>query len=414
MLPQNLGSETNIKLPFSFIFFSLLALVLSQVILIANGQLMADGSFRIPAIWSAAHLLILGWALMTAMGAMYQLVPVAFLTKIWNEKFGFIQFGVTAIGITSFAAMLYWAPQKAIIPGILTFLGILMFLFQMLMTLKQQAKGTILTAFVGTALVCLFLTIALGLTLIYCLKTGTGASYYQSFFRTHLLMGVTGWFTLLIFGFSYKMVPMFSLAHGFPMSQAKYVFGLYLSGLVITGLSFFIEGSFLVKLGFFLLLAGFSTFTYHISIIIKKRLKKKLDKPFSFALVAILFGNLIHLAAFILLWTNSFQNFIGPMIYSYLLLWIVLSILGYLYKIVPFLWWTHKYSKEIGKQSVPALKEMMNEKVAVPLFFLYILSAILVFVSLSFKIAILFNVGQLVLSIVFIMMSISILSVIKK
>ncbi|MDP4154917.1 MAG: hypothetical protein Q8929_04695 [Bacillota bacterium] len=414
MLPQNLGSETNIKLPFSFIFFSLLALILSQVILIANGQLMADGIFRIPAIWSAAHLLILGWALMTAMGAMYQLVPVAFLTKIWNEKFGFIQFGVTAIGIISFAAMLYWAPQKAIIPGILTFLGILMFLFQMAMTLKQQKKGTILTAFVGTALVCLFLTIAMGLTLVYCLKTGAGAISYQSFFKTHLLMGVTGWFTLLIFGFSYKMVPMFSLAHGFPMGQAKYVYVLYLSGLVLTGLSFFIEGSFLVKLGFFLLLASFSTFTYHISIIVKKRLKKKLDKPFSFALVAILFGNLIHLAAFILLWTNSFQNFIGPMIYSYLLLWIVLSILGYLYKIVPFLWWTHKYSKEIGKQSVPALKEMMNEKVAVPLFFLYILSAILVFVSLSFKIAILFNVGQLVLSFVFIMMSISILSVIKK
>jgi hypothetical protein len=414
LLPQNLGSETNIKLPFSFIFFSLLALVLSQIIIIVNGQLMASGSFRIPAIWSSAHLLILGWALMTAMGAMYQLVPVAFLTKIWNEKFGFIQFGVTAIGIFTFAAMLYWAPQKAIIPGILTFLGILMFLFQMVMTLKQQSKGTILTAFVGTALVCLFITIAMGLTLVYCLKTGVGAAYYQSFFKTHLLLGVTGWFTLLIFGFSYKMVPMFSLAHGFPMGQAKYVYGLYVSGLVITGISFFLEQSLFVKLGFFLLLAGFSTFTYHISIIIKKRLKKKLDKPFSFALIAILFGNIIHLAVFILLWTNNFQSLIGPFIYSYLLLWIVLSILGYLYKIVPFLWWTHKYSKEIGKQSVPALKEMMNEKIAVPLFFLFILSAIIVFFSLSFKTVILFNVGQLVLSVVFISMSISILSVIKK
>jgi hypothetical protein len=414
LLPQNLGSETNIKLPFSFIFFSLLALILSQIILIANGQLMASGSFRIPAIWSAAHLLILGWALMTAMGAMYQLVPVAFLTKIWSEKFGFFQFGVTAIGIAFFAAMLYWSPQNAIIPGILTFLGILMFIFQMAMTLMKQSKASILTAFVGTALICLFITIAMGLTLIYCLKTGAGATSYQSFFKTHLLMGVTGWFTLLIFGFSYKMVPMFSLAHGFPMVQARYVYGFYVSGLIITGLSFFIEESFLVKLGFFLLLVGFSTFTYHISIIIKKRLKKKLDKPFSFALIAILFGNLIHLTAFILLWTNNFQDFIGPIIYSYLLLWIVLSILGYLYKIVPFLWWTHKYSKEIGKQSVPTLKEMMNEKMAVPLFFLFIISAIMVFFSLSFKVAILFNLGQLVLSIVFIMMSISIVSVIKK
>jgi hypothetical protein len=351
---------------------------------------------------------------MTAMGAMYQLVPVAFLTKIWNEKFGFFQFAVTAIGIVTFALMLYWAPQKALIPGILTFLGILMFLFQMLMTLKKQAKATILTAFVGTALVCLFITIAMGIALVYCLESGAGAAFYQSFFKTHLLMGVTGWFTMLIFGFSYKMVPMFSLSHGFPMVQARYVYGFYLSGLVITGISFFVAEPLLTKLGFFLLLVGFSIFSYHISIIIKKRLKKKLDKPFSFALIAIVFGNLIHLAAFILLWTNSFESFIGPFIYCYLLLWIVLSILGYLYKIVPFLWWTHKYSKEIGKQSVPTLKEMMNEKIAVPLFWLFIFSAIMVFFALALKTAILFTIGQLVLSVVFIMMAISILSVIKK
>jgi hypothetical protein len=143
-------------------------------------------------------------------------------------------------------------------------------------------------------------------------------------------------------------------------------------------------------------------------------LKKKLDKPFSFALVAILFGNIVHLAAFVLLWTRSFTDLIGPLVYSYLLLWIVLSILGYLYKIVPFLWWTHKYSKEIGKQSVPTLKEMMNEKMAVPLFILFIVSAIVVFFALALKASILFTIGQFVLSIVFIMMAISILSVIKK
>jgi hypothetical protein len=414
MLPQNLGSETNIKLPFSFIFFGLIGLVFSQILLLSNGQMLSSGVFRIPAIWSAAHLLILGWALMTAMGAMYQLVPVAFLSKIWNEKFGFIQFFTTAIGIASFAGMLYWSPQNALIPGVLTLLGILMFLFQMVMTLKKQEKPTILTAFVGSALGCLFITISMGITLIYCLHTGVGAEYYQSIFKTHLLMGINGWFTLLIFGFSYKMVPMFSLSHGFPMFQARYVYGFYISGLIITLISFFNDNSILLKLGFFLLLLGFSTFSWHIRIIIKKRLKKKLDIPFSFALTAIGFGNIIHLLAFIMLWTSHFSTVIGPLIYSYLLLWIVLSILGYLFKIVPFLWWTYKYSSEIGKKAVPTLKQMMNEKVAAPLFGLFIFSVITVFFALTFKIAILFNLGQFLLSIVFITMMITILSVLKK
>ena len=414
MLPQNSGSETNIKLPISFILFSLLALVLSQILLLVNGQLMADGSFRIPVIWSSAHLLVLGWALMAAMGAMYQLVPVAFLTKIWNERFGFIQFFVTAVGITSFSAMLYGSPQNAMIPGVLTLIGILMFLFQMFMTLKTQTKPTILTAFVGSSLVCLFITISLGITMIYCLKTGSASEYYQSIFKAHLLMGVTGWFTLLIFGFSYKMVPMFSLSHGFPMVQAKYVYGFYLSGLVLSLVSFFTNNSTLLKIGFLFLFIGFSIFSWHISIIIKKRLKKKLDKPFTFALVAIGFGNVIHLAAFIMLWNQDVNNFAGPLIYVYLLLWIVLSIVSYLYKIVPFLWWTYKYSKEIGKNKVPSLKDMMNEKIVTPLFSIFIVAILIIFCALTFHIAILFNIGQFVLSIVFIIIAISILSVLKK
>ncbi|MDR6998122.1 hypothetical protein [Neobacillus niacini] len=414
MLPQNMGSETNVKLPFSFIFFSLIALVLSQIVLLFNGDLLTGGSFRIPAIWSAAHMLVLGWALMVAMGAMYQLVPVAFLTKIWNEKFGFLQFFITAMGIIGFVGLLYSSPQNAIIPGVLTLIGILMFLFQMVMTLKKQTKPNILTAFVGTALLCLFITIAMGITLIYCLKTGSGAGNYQAIFKSHLLMGVTGWFTLLIFGFSYKMVPMFSLSHGFPMVQARYVYGFYAAGLLVTLIAFLTGTSLLVKLGFFLLLVGFSIFSWHIRIIVKKRLKKKLDKPFSFALAAIGFGNIIHLAAFILVWSQSFNSSIGPLIYAYIMLWIVLSIVGYLFKIVPFLWWTFKYSKEMGKQSVPTLKEMMNEKLVPPLFSLFILSVLIVFSALTFKIALLFTIGQLILSIVLIIIAINIISVLKK
>lgn len=414
MLPQNLGTETNIKLPFSFIIFSLIALIASQILLLVNGHMMTDGTFRIPAIWSAAHLLILGWALMVAMGAMYQLVPVAFLTKIWNEKFGFVQFFITAAGVASFSAMLYLSPQNAVIPGVITLVGIFMFLFQMLMTLRTQANPNILTAFVGTALVCLFLTIFLGITMIYSMTTGILGEHYQAIFKSHLLLGLTGWFTLLIFGFSYKMVPMFSLAHGFPMVQARYVYGIYVSGLVLSIISFFINSSILLMIGFFLLLAGFSIFSWHISIIVKKRLKKKLDKPFSFALSAIGFGNVIHAAAFMLLFSSKFASLIGPLLYCYILLWIVLSIVGYLYKIVPFLWWTYKYSKEIGKAKVPSLKEMMNEKLIVPVLSVFIGSVLVVFLALLLKATILFNLGQFVLSVAMLIIASSIFSVLKK
>lgn len=414
MIPQSKGSETNIKLPFSFIIFSIFAIVISQGMFLFNGESLLAGSFRIPPIWSAAHLFILGWALMIAMGAMYQLVPVAFLTPIWNEKFGFFQFAFTAVGIVCFAGALYFAPQTALIPGIMMLLGILMFLLQMFMTLRKQAKPTILTLFVGSALFCLFFTILIGISLVIGMRTGFLGDYYIPFFQSHLLLGTAGWFTLLIFGFSYKMGPMFSLSHGYPMNLAKFVYIFYALGLIVSILSFFLEQPLLLTVGMFLLLIGFSLFVWHIRIIIKKKVKKTLDRPFRFALLSILFGEIIHLLAFLASVSNTFGRFVAPLMVSYIMLWIAFSIIGYLYKIVPFLWWTYKYSNIIGKKDVPTLKDMINETAAIPIFLGFIIGVFAVAIGLVLKFDILFYIGQTLNTIASLAFGLVILAVMKK
>ncbi|WP_316569838.1 hypothetical protein [Neobacillus sp. YIM B06451] len=414
MLQQHTGNETAIRLPFAFILSGLAALILSQAILLMNGNLVSDGIFRIPPVWSAAHLLLLGWALMTAMGAMYQLVPVAFLTPIWSEKFGYIQFTATFFGIGIFSVMLYVNPPKAFLPGVLALAGILMFIFQMIMTLRKQAKPSILTLFVGTALFCLLTTIVLGILMAWFIKTGDGSAIYGAVFNSHLLLGTAGWFTLLIFGFSYKMVPMFSLSHGYDMKMAKIVYVVYSLGLAALLISFWAENAFLAGTGLAILAAGFILFSWHIKHIISKRIKKKLDKPFIFALLGIAFGAAIHVAALAAWMSGSFSSLIGPLIYLYILLWIALSILGYLYKIVPFLWWTHKYSGEIGKKAVPSLKDMVSDKSAVPLFSMLAAGSLIVFSSILTKIAALFYIGQTAVSISLLAMSVTIILVLKK
>ncbi|MFB6466060.1 hypothetical protein ACE38V_04470 [Cytobacillus sp. Hz8] len=414
MIPQTTGNETNIKLPFSFILLGLAAFIASQIILLIYGNNLIIGSFRIPAIWSAAHLFILGWAVTTAMGAMYQLVPVAFLTPIWSEKLGFFQFFITAIGILWFAHALFHAPETALIPAGLTVLGILLFLLQMLLTLKKQAKPNVLTLFVGTGLICFLLTILLGISLVFSWKTGFLGSYYQPAFKSHLLLGTTGWFTLLIFGFSYKMVPMFSLSHGFTMKMAKWVFITYFIGLVTTVYSFFTNSQLFLILGLGLLFFGFTLFSLHIRHILKKRIKKKLDRPFKFALLSIVWGFLIHLLAVLTALFGHFDDWVAPLMFAYIYLWIALSIMGYLYKIVPFLWWTHKYSKEIGKKNVPVLKDMINDRLAVPLFISDIIGVLLVAISIGIKQTLLFYIGQAIFCLSAIVFSTTIALVMKK
>ncbi|USK48614.1 hypothetical protein LIT38_19010 [Bacillus sp. CMF12] len=416
MIPllANTKNETNIKLPFSFILFSLICLIGSMALILFQGDSIINSQFRVPAIWSAAHLFILGWALMTAMGAMYQLIPVAFLTPIWNERFGFIQFTVTAFGILYFAHSLFHNPESALLPGLITLTGILMFLLQMFMTLRQQAKPNVLTLFVGTALISLLTAILMGIIMVYSMKTGFISDYYQAVFKSHILLGTAGWFTLLIFGFSYKMVPMFSLSHGYSMKPAKYVFTVYAAGLAAAVISFFTEISSLLTIALMILAGGFAFFAWHMLQILQKRVKKKLDYSFRFALLAIPAGLAIHLGAFICSLTGSFESTVGYLAFAYLLLWVALSILGYLFKIVPFLWWTWKYSNEIGKKSVPSLKDMMNDKAAIPVLSAFILGILSVTVSIAYKHLVLFLSGQILTAGASIVFCYLIISVLKK
>lgn len=413
MFPQITSSETNIKLPFSFIIYGLLAFVVSQILILISGKEIAEGIFRIPSIWSAAHLLVLGWALMVAMGAMYQLVPVVFLTPIWNETFGFIQFGIYAIGVTGFAISLFGAPAYMIYTGSLALLGILMFIFQMYMTIKSQKSKNILTVLVGSALASLLITITLGILLVSNLTFGIGIDHLK-ILKSHILFGITGWFTLLIFGFSYKMAPMFSLSHGFSMKLSKPIYITYICGLLLTISSIIYSVQVLFQIGLLVLFIAFTIFLYHIYTIYKKRLKKKLDKPFAFSLIAIIFGAVIHFISVILSFFPNHYELFGVLIYLYLFMWIVFSILGYLYKIVPFLWWTHKYSEKMGKQNVPTLKQMMNEKIVVPVFSSLVVGVLVVALSIITHVTVLFYVGQLAIVIASIIYSANVLNVLRK
>jgi Ca2+/Na+ antiporter len=65
--------------------------------------------------------------------------------------------------------------------------------------------------------------------------------------------------------------------------------------------------------------------------------------------------------------------------------WIIFSMLGYLYKIVPFLYWTYKYSEKVGKENVPMLKDMMNENLVNVLYVSFTISVLGMIVSVAFQ-----------------------------
>ncbi|WP_338472419.1 hypothetical protein R4Z10_06645 [Niallia sp. XMNu-256] len=365
---SNMKSDTNVKLPLSFIVFALIAFAASQIILFFNSSELLEGMFRIPKVWMSAHFLLLGFAVMTAMGAMYQLIPVTFLTSIWNQRLGFVQFFITAIGLTSFAILLGYRTNIAVYGGALVVIGILIFIFQMAKTIAKLEKASTMAAFVISALACLLLTITAGFLLAWNLAFGELFDHV-SILLSHMTLGLAGWFTLLIMGLSYKMVPMFSLSHGFTNKWADPAFYTYLTGLAVTIISYWVTIPSLRAVGLLLLFLGYGFFALDMKEVLSKLVKKKLDKPFSFSITAIWNGLIMHFVALLAGISNlNSENVWGWIIYLYMMTWIIFSMLGYLYKIVPFLYWTHKYSEKVGKEKVPTLKEMMNEKLGAVLY----------------------------------------------
>src|SRR5699024_6493545 len=271
-----------------------------------------------------------------------------------------------------------------------------------------------MTGFVLGAISCFFLTIAAGFMLAWNLSNG-GISSHGTILSTHITLGVAGWFTLLIFGFSYKLVPMFSLSHGYSMKWAKPAFMTYIVGLAILISSFWLDAALIATIGWFVLMTGFFFFVLDIREILNKRIKKKLDKPFSFSLIAIFNGLGVHILAFIFSISGIQTTSVwGWLIFLYVMAWIIFSILGYLYKIVPFLWWTHKYSNKIGNEKVPTLKEMIDEKNSVILFTLFIISTAGLTVSGLLYINILVFIFQGLLAVTSLLYALSIIRVLTK
>lgn len=249
--------------------------------------------------------------------------------------------------------------------------------FTNVLTIGKQKRKSTVTKFVLSALICLFLAIIFGLFLVRNLNVQT-THIQQAFFQSHIAFGVSGWFSLLTFGFSYQLVPMFSISRGYTHNKAKHVFSYHITGLLFIITSFWIEHLTIQKIGWLFLLIGFSFFIYDIYNILQRRLRKKLDIPFLFVLLAILIGFIIHITA----WIISFFQPTTPIVWNWLIFiyftgWIACSILEYLYKRLPMLL--------ISQQKISTVTTMINEPLIVTIFMSFIIGIIELIIALFHK-----------------------------
>jgi hypothetical protein len=369
----------------------LAALVFGAVWLVAQPSLLASYHYN-QYVVALTHLFVLGWICSIVMGAMYQLVPVALETRLYSERLARWQFAFHLVGFIGMVWMFRtWNMKQVGHFGTVMTVGVGLFVFNIARTLWRAPKWSVTATAITAALFWISLGVIAGLSIAAgkCtyestegLATVGGVSTlvgglrslggYMSHFdaisamHAHAHLGGVGFFTLLIMGVSYKLIPMFTLSE--VQSQRR-------AGLSVALLNLGLAGSFVTillrspwKLAFAVVaIIGLAIYGWEIRAILRARKRRTLDWGVRSFLTAAALLIPLSLLSVTLSWPglplNSFTGQLENLYGFFGLIGLVsFAIIGMLYKIIPFLVWFGVYSKHIGRARVPSLADMYSSR----------------------------------------------------
>ena len=324
-----------------------------------------DPVFLTPRLLTITHLTALGWLTMVAMGALYQFVPVVLDVPIFSERLGKLQFYLYLAGVVGLAYEMGSGRMQAVAwPAALLVLAIGVFLYNMVRTLTQVQRWPLTGWYIVAALASLGLVVTAGFVLALNLILGFLPLSQLAFVEAHAHLAALGWLGMLVIGVSYKLTPMFALSHPFDEWRlGKPIF--ILLAIAVAGL--FI--SLLLRLGTPALLgcalaaasaAGLYAWDYATMLRVRRRRPIDLTQRHNIAGVCCLLLAVLLGLALVVTPGDAAIHARLRLAYTVMALggWIGLTTLGQLYKIVPFLVWTHRFAPRMGRERVPLLKDM--------------------------------------------------------
>ena len=343
-----------------------------------------------PRILAITHTATLGWITMIIFGALFQLVPVVLEVKLFSEVLAEIQFWIYLIGVIGLVYC-FWFFETGFymnISAILLNVAMFIFSFNIIITFTRVKNCNITGWYLASAIFYLIDTAVAGLQLAINLGSPYIKIDHLKYLNLHAHVAFIGWVSMVVMGVTYKLIPMFTLSHGYKMVYAKWSFWLINIGLLgINTIFHYEDTTFLYYIFTPMIALGILLFLVQVSIIFQNRVRKKLDTGLRFSSYAyLMLGLTMVLGTFIAF--IDYQNILNlTLIYGYMIIFGYLSMLivGQMYKIVPFLVWYHKYSSKVGIEKVPMLKEMFNEKYAGYGLYLMIAAIIGTIYSLTFQ-----------------------------
>lgn len=391
----------SVTLPLRFVLTGVVSLLAGMALLVARPDLLATYHYNQYAV-AATHLFVLGFLCSIVMGAMYQLVPVALETRLHSERMAKWQFAFHVVGFAGMVGMFWvWNLKQVGHFGSTFAIGVGLFVYNIARTLRRVPRWNVVATGVTSALAWLSLGVLAGLAvaagkctyesantlaptnpLWALVKSLQGTARWVNRFdalsvmHAHAHLGAVGFFVMMIVSVSYKLVPMFTLSE--LQNARRATLAVTLLNLGLAGLFVTMALHSAWKLAFALVIvAGLATYAVEMIAILKARKRRVIDWGIRHFLTALGVLGVLALLGLALCWPGLPATLFTTQletVYGFLGIVgvVTFTVLGFLYKIVPFLVWYHSYSREVGRHRVPSLADLYSERLQVLSYWLFL------------------------------------------
>lgn len=358
-----LGGAKSRLLPASvpFRYFAAAAVFhcLAWALLLAGAQDLIgfQGGLGLPI--AAIHMLTIGVLAMTAMGAAFQLLPVATvqpLGRIWPAR---AAFWLIAPGVPLLTLGLARGTTSALVAGaIMAGAALAIFAAAISENLWRARAMPLVAAHGWAALSALVAVLVFGLLLSLDYSKGLLPDHQQAAVA-HFLLAAFGFMGLLALGFGYVLVPMFALSPNPPAKLGWSSLGLAATGLLLGTLGALTGRNTLLALA---ALAGLGSAAAHLAAmrwVWVKRMRKRMGLSFVLVRASWVLLVLGLLAGLSLALGAPIPG--SGTLFGFLVLagWLLTFLTGILQRILPFLASMHAAGKS---KKPPLVSELTPER----------------------------------------------------
>jgi hypothetical protein len=318
-----------------------------------------------PQALALTHALTLGFLAMVMVGALTQMLPVVAGSPLPAPRFvaWLSHVPLTAGTVALMTGFLTAEPVAFGIAIALFGVGFAVFLAAAATSLVRAVTGVTVSG-VRFALVCLGITVLLGLALALLRAGWWAPPVAEAVIAAHVSFGLPGWVLLLVIGVAYQVVPMFQITPPYPPQLSRWLAGTVFALLLLRAVAplLFQAATSFAEAG---LAGGILLFAVATLRLQSRRRRKLPDVTLDFwrlgmasliACVAVWF-----LAQLWPAWADSDDY---PLLLGVLFIggFAVSVVSGMLYKIVPFLAWFHLQAQlQARAGTIPTMRDMIGE-----------------------------------------------------